>query len=152
MTDEEKAIVERRTPTVNAILHKPNEAQTVVVDPNHAQPLEFADIHTFNAACEVCKKQITRRGKNRLSDCGHMRRSKGTWVPRESKPEPKQPDAPAGALSETQVAKLYDLIADVNIKKATEQAFEEHLTDAQLARAQAEHDLETFINSLKRGA
>lgn len=36
MTDEEKAIVERRTPTVNAILHKPNEAQTVVVDPLHA--------------------------------------------------------------------------------------------------------------------
>ena len=33
--------------------------------------------------CEVCHTEIQYKGRNRLSNCGHMRRSNGTWVPRD---------------------------------------------------------------------
>ena len=56
------------------------------------QPQAPYDVE-WSTECEVCHKPIVRRGRNRLSNCGHMRMSGGGWVAKDAKPKaPADPD------------------------------------------------------------
>lgn len=59
--------------------------------------------------CPSCEVQLTRTGRNRLSDCGHMRWTVKGWTAKEEAPA-SQPQ-PAGKLSREQMQTFDTLLA-----------------------------------------
>jgi hypothetical protein len=105
-------------------------------------------IHHTDLSCEECGKLIRYRGGNRLSDCGHMRRSNGGWVMRDQ----KHPDAekPAqGSITEDQADSILALSEQVSFAKVcrTQTAAALDRWDDIIARL--EKRLRDYLDSLK---
>jgi hypothetical protein len=92
--------------------------------------------------CETCQQILTYTGRDRLSDCGHMKRSGGGWILRNA-----QAILPlSGQITEQQASEIKRLSQD--IADATVAA-----RDANTRVSKASAALETYLDGLKaRGA
>lgn len=76
--------IEAAEKRVDAILG--SQAGPTLIPQQETQPQAPDDVE-WASECEVCHKPIVRRGRNRLSNCGHMRMSGGGWVAKDAKPK-----------------------------------------------------------------
>jgi hypothetical protein len=89
-------------------------------------------------ACKVCQQILTYTGRNRLSDCGHMKRSGGDWVLR----NPPASLPLLGQITEHQATEIMRLALD--IAQATVAGRE---ADARISEASAA--LEEYLDVLR---
>lgn len=104
------------------------------------EPLLDGDKTLVQQGCSVCGKLIVRTGRNRLSDCGHMRMSGGKWVPKDTRPVKPEP-AKAGVLTMHQAERIGQLAERI---WKTSRLCEE----ADRNRMQAERDFTEYLAEL----
>jgi ribosomal protein L37AE/L43A len=131
---EEQAILERSKDRVAEIMGNERQADTEIEVKSH-----------ISQACSSCGARIVRTGRNRLSDCGHMRMSGGGWVPREERPKPEvEKTTPCAVLTKEQRRELDSRVGGmIRAYQAMEKA------TAESDRAQAYY--EAYLDELAGG-
>jgi hypothetical protein len=93
--------------------------------------------HELEQQCEVCKQILTYIGRNRISNCGHMKRHFGKWILRGA----ATGESATGSLTEHQAAEIRRL--SLEVAQATVKAKE---ADAHLSEATAA--LEEYLDAI----